>query len=108
MEVFSKAKAIGLPSNRSHDCSVELLPGTTALHGWIYPLSISEQQAMEDTVSEAVKQRYIEHSTSPAAATFFFVEKKGGGLHPRIDYCGLNQIKVKYPYPLLLIGMDIH
>lgn len=34
---------------------------------------------------------------------FFFVEKKGGGLHPCIIYCGLNKITVNYPYPLPLL-----
>ncbi|KAK3545292.1 hypothetical protein QTP70_003325 [Hemibagrus guttatus] len=40
---------------------------------------------------------------SPAAAGFFFVEKKDGGLRPCIDYRGLNAITVRYPYPLPLV-----
>ncbi|KAK3536385.1 hypothetical protein QTP86_008852 [Hemibagrus guttatus] len=40
---------------------------------------------------------------SPAAAVFYFVGKKDGGLHPCIDYRGLNGITVPYPYPLPLV-----
>ncbi|KAK3572154.1 hypothetical protein QTP86_022234 [Hemibagrus guttatus] len=43
---------------------------------------------------------YIRLSTSLAAAGFFFIEKKDGGLRPCIDYRGLNAITVHYPYPL--------
>jgi len=48
-------------------------------------------------------QGYISPSTSPAAASFFFVAKKDGGLRPCIDYRALNQITVKLRYPLPLI-----
>ncbi|KAK3570544.1 hypothetical protein QTP86_022080 [Hemibagrus guttatus] len=42
-------------------------------------------------------------STSPVAARFFFMGKKDGGLHPCIDYRGLNAITIRYPYPLPLV-----
>lgn len=45
-------------------------------------------------------KRYTVPSTSTASAGFFFVEKKGGELWPCIDYRGLNQLSVKYPYLL--------
>ncbi|KAK3518688.1 hypothetical protein QTP70_008569 [Hemibagrus guttatus] len=46
-------------------------------------------------------EEYIE--TALAAAGFFFVGKKDGGLRPCIDYRGLNAITVPYPYPLPLV-----
>jgi len=52
---------------------------------------------------EALKQGYIRPSTSPAASSFFFVAKKDGGLRPCIDYRALNQITVKFRYPLPLV-----
>ncbi|KAK3546616.1 hypothetical protein QTP70_031231, partial [Hemibagrus guttatus] len=36
-------------------------------------------------------------------AGFFFIGKKDGGLHPCVDYWGLNAIMVRYPYPLPLV-----
>ena len=35
------------------------------------------------------------------------MKKKEGGLRPCIDYRGLNQITVRYTYPLLLIATAI-
>ncbi len=44
---------------------------------------------------------FIRPSTSPTSAGFFFVKKKDGGLRPCIDY--LNDITIKYRYPLPLV-----
>lgn len=49
-------------------------------------------------MEEALKFKFIQPSTSPAAASFFFVKNKGGGLHPCIDHRGLNYIKIKFPF----------
>lgn len=54
-------------------------------------------------MAEAFKQDYIDPSTSLQSASFFFVDKKDGGLRPCIDYRGLNQICVCYLYPLTLV-----
>ncbi|KAG1925616.1 retrotransposable element [Pimephales promelas] len=58
---------------------------------------------MRKYIKEALDQGYIWPSTSPAAASFFFVSKKDGGLRPCIDYRALNQVTVKFSYPLPLI-----
>ncbi len=58
---------------------------------------------MEEYIEEALKQGYIIPSTSPAASSFFFVAKKDGGLRPCIDYRKLNEITVKFRYPLPLV-----
>ncbi|KAK3518674.1 hypothetical protein QTP70_007167 [Hemibagrus guttatus] len=60
-------------------------------------------KAMDEYIEEALAMGHIRPSTSPAAAGFFFVGKKDGGLRPCIDYRGLNAITVRYPYPLPLV-----
>ena len=62
---------------------------------------------METYVSESLCQGYIRPSISPASSSFYFVKNKEGGLRPCIDYRGLNQIAVRYSYPLPLITMAI-
>ncbi|KAI2663386.1 Transposon Tf2-11 polyprotein [Labeo rohita] len=57
---------------------------------------------MEEYIEEALQQGYIHPSTSPAASSFFFVAKKDGGLWPCIDYRALNNITVRFRYPLPL------
>ncbi|KAK3575086.1 hypothetical protein QTP86_019735 [Hemibagrus guttatus] len=58
---------------------------------------------MEEYIETSLAAGHIRPSTSPAAAGFFFVGKKDGGLRPCIDYRGLNAVTVRYPYPLPLV-----
>ncbi|XDV19520.1 hypothetical protein PO909_024978 [Leuciscus waleckii] len=102
-EVFSKTKAAQLPPNRPWDCAIDLLPNAMPPKSKVYPLSRTESQAMEEYIEEALNSGFIHPSTSPAAAGFFFVEKKDGGLRPCIDYRGLNNVTVKFRYPLPLV-----
>ncbi|KAK3538042.1 hypothetical protein QTP70_027395 [Hemibagrus guttatus] len=102
-EVFSKAKATQLPPHCPWDCAIDLLPNAMPPKSKVYPLSRPETQAMEDYIEEALSSGFIRPSTSPAAAGFFFVEKKDGGLRPCIDYRGLNNVTVKFRYPLPLV-----
>ncbi len=55
------------------------------------------------TFEEALNIGFIRPSTSPVAAGFFFVEKRDGSLRPCIDYRGLNNVTVKFRYPLPLV-----
>ncbi|KAI2647999.1 Transposon Tf2-9 polyprotein [Labeo rohita] len=102
-EVFSKSKATQLPPHRPWDCAIDLLPNAMPPKSKVYPLSRMEDQAMEDYIEEALESGFIRVSTSPAAAGFFFVSKKDGGLRPCIDYRGLNNVTVKFRYPLPLV-----
>uniref|UniRef100_A0A8C1UCL9 ribonuclease H n=1 Tax=Cyprinus carpio TaxID=7962 RepID=A0A8C1UCL9_CYPCA len=102
-EVFIKTKATQLPPHCPWDCSIDLLPNAMPPKSRVYPLSRTESQAMEDYIEEALSSGFIRPSTSPAAAGFFFVEKKDGGLRPCIDYRGLNNDTVKFRYPLPLV-----
>uniref|UniRef100_A0AAY4CER3 Gypsy retrotransposon integrase-like protein 1 n=3 Tax=Denticeps clupeoides TaxID=299321 RepID=A0AAY4CER3_9TELE len=106
--VFSSAKAAQLPPHRPGDMAIDLLPGTTPPKGHLYSLSKAEQLAMERFVAEALQNGTIRPSTSPAAAGFFFVTKKDGGLRPCVDYRGLNKITIKNrtPLPLTNTALD--
>ena len=78
-EVFNKARATVLPPHRPGDCDIDLLSSTTSPRGRVYPLSIPESESMKCYIQEALNQGFIRPSTSPAAASFFFVKKKDGG-----------------------------
>ncbi|KAK3569650.1 hypothetical protein QTP86_002648 [Hemibagrus guttatus] len=102
-DVFIQTAATKLPPHRPWDCAIDLLPGAKLPKGKVYPLSIPENKAMEEYISEALQQGFIRPSTSPAASSFFFVAKKDGGLRPCIDYCVLNSQTVKFAYPVPLV-----
>ncbi|KAL0159211.1 hypothetical protein M9458_042936, partial [Cirrhinus mrigala] len=103
LEAFSKVRATQLPPHRPGDCAIELMPGAVPSRGRIFPLSQPESEAMENYIKEELAKGFIRPSTSPASAGFFFVKKKDGGLRPCIDYRSLNEITVKYRYPLPLV-----
>ncbi|KAL0163456.1 hypothetical protein M9458_042852, partial [Cirrhinus mrigala] len=71
--------------------------------GRIFPLSQPETEAMRTYIEEELAKGFIAPSTSPASAGFFFVKKKDGSLRPCIDFRALNDITVKYRYPLPLV-----
>ncbi len=102
-EAFSKVKASELPPHRSSDCSIELIPSSTPPKGKIFYLSQPEAEAMKKYVKEELAKGFIRPSTSPASAGFFFVKKKDVSLRPCIDYRGLNDITIKFRYPLPLV-----
>ncbi|KAI2660671.1 Transposon Tf2-6 polyprotein [Labeo rohita] len=103
LEAFSPLKATQLPPHRPGDCAIDLLPRATPPRGRIFPLSQAESTAMNTYIQEELAKGFIRPSTSPASAGFFFVKKKDGGLRPCIDYRGLNDITIKYRYPLPLV-----
>jgi hypothetical protein len=106
-KLFSKTRATCLPPHRPWDFAIDQFSGAFPPRGRIYPLSVAETQAMEDYIQEALQQGFNRRSKSPALAGFFFVAKKEGGIHPCIDYRGLNDITAKYRNPLPLVQSSI-
>ena len=104
-EVFSRVRESTLPPHRLYDCSIELLSGTSPSH----VRSLPEREAMDKCIKEALALYFIQPSTSPAGAGFFFVGKKDGGLRPSIDYRSLNKITIRnrYPLPLMSTAFDL-
>ncbi len=102
--VFSKSRATSLPPHRPYNCAIDLLLGTSLPKGRLYSLSGPEREAMDLYIRESLQTGLIRHSSSPAGAGFFFVQKKDGSLRPCIDYRGLNDITVKNRYPLPLMS----
>lgn len=93
-EVFSKTQATHLPPYQPWHCAIDFLPA----HGKVYRFSKAESLAMETYIAESLNQGFTHPSSSPALAIFFFVLKIDGGLHPCINYRGLNTVMVKYKY----------
>ncbi|KAI4894728.1 hypothetical protein NFI96_008423 [Prochilodus magdalenae] len=105
--VFDKKRATKLPPHRPYDCAIDLMNDQIPPKSRVYPLTQAEDKALEEYIREALAQGYIRPSTSPAAAGFFFVKKKDGGLRPCIDYRGLNSITKPFAYPLPLVPVAL-
>lgn len=83
LDVFDRKKADVLPTLRTYDCPIELLPGAEIPFGQILPLSEKELEAL---------RLYKDESSSPAGAGIFFVEKNDHTLRPCVDYRELIRI----------------
>src|SRR5215470_10654429 len=76
-EVFTKQDFDELPPHRPWDHAIELLPGTeTRLDCKIYPLSLDEQEQLDEFLEEHLCTGRIRPSKSPMASPFFFIKKK--------------------------------
>jgi len=70
----------------------------------VYLLSVSERNSLDLWIDEELRKGYIQPSTSPIAAPFFFVKKHDGSLCPVMDYKALNGITIKNCYPISQIA----
>ena len=102
--VFTKSTFDQLPPRRSWDHAIELKGDMKPLTSKVYPLSKSEQIALDEFVEEHLTSGRIRPSKSPFAAPFFFVKKKCGSLRPVQDYRRLNDMTIKNRYPLPLVS----
>jgi len=70
----------------------------------VYPLSLVEQQQLNEFLDENLKSRCICPLKSPMTYPVFLINKKYGNLHLIQDYWKLNEMTMKNTYPLLLIS----
>jgi hypothetical protein len=104
-DVFEEKDFDELPPSRPWDHAIELLPNAEQkLNCKIYPLSVDEQQQLQEFLEENLRTGRIRPSKSPMASPFFFVKKKDGKLRPVQDYRILNNMTIKNRYPLPLIS----
>ena len=102
MDVFSKKASERLPTRKPWDHSIDLIPGSEPPFCKVYPMSPSEQKALDEYLEENLAKGYIKPSKSPAASPVFYIKKKDGSLCLVVDYRCLNAITIKNRYPLPL------
>lgn len=73
-------QATQLTPHRPWDCAIKLKEDEPVPRGKIYSLSLPEQKAMEQYITEAIHRSYKRSSRSPASLSCFFVPKKDGGI----------------------------
>lgn len=99
-EIFNKVKATSLLSQRPYDCTINLLQGTSPPFNRIYPLSLTEPQAIEEYVQEALQQGHIHPWLHLPQQAFLRGEEKRG-LRPCIKIC--HSIYIQYILDDILI-----
>jgi hypothetical protein len=82
-QVFSEEGFAKLPSQKSWDHAIELVPGAQPKGCKVYPLSVTEQAELDNFLTENLETGRIRPSKSPMASPVFFIKKKDGSL--RLD-----------------------
>jgi len=99
--VFSKNKSERMPIWKPYDHAIDFVEGTTlSKPAKVYLLSLAERNSLDMWINEELRKGYIQPSTSPIAAPFFFVKKYNGNLRLVMDYRALNGITIKNHYPI--------
>ena len=102
-QVFSNEATSRLPKHQPWDHAIDFTPD--AKPTWrakVYPMLPLELEELDKWIDENLEKGYIELSKSPWAVLVFFIKKKDGKLCLIQDYCPINKITVKHPYPILL------
>ena len=73
----------------------------------VYPMTHTEDDALDEFIDEQLVKGYICPLISPYALSFFFIKKKDRKLRPVQDYRNINEWTVQNQYPLPLITMLI-
>ena len=99
--IFSKKESERMPERKPYDHPIDFVEGVKLpTPGKLYALSPEERNSLDEWIDEELQKDYIWPSTSPIAASFFFVKKHDEGLRSCMDYCALNEITVKNCYPI--------
>jgi hypothetical protein len=103
-KVFSEEAAHHFPESHEWDHAINLKPDApNTLDCKVYPLSLTEDIALQKFIAENLEKGYIRQFKSPYAFPFFFIKKKNGDLRPVQDYRRLNTFTVRNTAPLPLI-----
>jgi len=102
-KVFGKVESKRMPTRKVWDYTIDLKETFKPWKGRIYPLSKNEREEIQNFVEDQLRKGYIRLSKSPQTSPVFFVGKKNGNKQIVMDYCNLNDQKMKNNYPLPLI-----
>ncbi len=80
-KVFSEEASQRFPPTQTWDHAIELLPeAPKTLDCKVYPLALTEGDALTSFLNEQLAKGYICPSKSPYTSPFFFIKKKDGKL----------------------------
>ena len=94
--MFSEEKAQRSPPSRPWDHAIDFKNGAPdAIDCKVYPMTRTEDDALDKFIDEQLAKGYIHPSISPYALSFFLMKKKDGKLRPVQDYRNINKWTVR-------------
>ncbi|GJR61420.1 hypothetical protein Tco_1503582 [Tanacetum coccineum] len=89
----------GLPSARPVEFHINLIPRVAPVVRAPYRLAPSEMKELSEQLQKLSDKGFIRPSSLPWGAPVLFIKKKDGSFRMCIEYCELNKLTVKNPYP---------
>lgn len=99
-DVFPKEEPSGLPPLRGIEHQIDFLPGATLPNRPAYRANPEETKEIQRQVEDLLSRGRIRESMSPCAVPVIVVPKKTGEWRMCTDCRAINQITVKYRYPI--------
>jgi len=79
--VFSKNKLERMPIQKLYNYAIDFVEDAMfSKPAKVYPFSLAERNSLDMWIDEELRKGYIQLSTSPIVAPFFFVKKHNGNL----------------------------
>ncbi|XP_074315385.1 uncharacterized protein LOC141651579 [Silene latifolia] len=99
-DVFPDELPDGLPPKRGIEHQIDLLPGAALPNKPAYRCNPEEAKELQRQVQELIDRGYVKESLSPCAVPALLVPKKEGTWRMCIDSRAVNNITIKYRFPM--------
>ncbi|XP_074314442.1 uncharacterized protein LOC141649656 [Silene latifolia] len=98
--VFPDDLPSGLPPIRGIEHQIDLIPGAPLPNKAAYRSNPEETKEMQRQIDELMERGYVRESLSPCAVPVLLVPKKDGSWRMCINSRAVNNITIKYQFPI--------